>query len=297
MVAIGSRGGSVSGMTAKNGKVYVFAYEGAKASLVAIPRDGSKATVVGSAMLASNPLQLTVDEQTAYFLSSKKLYSLALAGDGKAVEREKDLAPLLAVQGDSVYAMRCGKPDVLLRIPRAGGEAKSLAEFPRKPGTKCDYQSIAVDEKTAFVGDWSSRRIHAVDLVSGALSTVVEKQAFLGDIVVGKDQLEFQASTGILRVPRAGGTATSITNYGAMPFESVVWDDRDFYILHTEAYAVRDTLVRIPRAGGKLEELEFWKVSDVTTGGGRAGIAMDEQCIYIAQQGSGFLEVLARKKP
>lgn len=284
-------------MTAKNGKVYVFAYEGAKASLVAMPRDGAKATVVGSAMLANGPMLLTVDERGAYFLSGKKLYSMAFGGDGKAVEYEKDLAPALAVEGDSVYAMRCGKPDALLKIPRGGGEAKALAEFPRKTGTKCDYQSIAVDEKTAFVGDWSSRRIYSVDLTSGALGTVVEKQAFLGDIVVGKEQLEFQASTGILRVPRSGGTATSVTNYGAMPFESIVWDDRDFYVLHTEAYAVRDTLVRIPRAGGKLEELEFWKVSDVTLGGGRAGIAMDEQCIYIAQNGNGFLEVLARKKP
>lgn len=297
LVAIGSRGGIASGITARNGKVYVLSYEGAKASLVAMPRDGGKATVVGSAMLAQSPLELHVDDRAAYFLSGKKLYSIALGGDGKAVEREKDLAPALAVHGESVYAMRCGKPDALLKLPREGGEAKALAEFPRKPGTKCDYQSIAVDDKTAFVGDWSSRRIFSVDLASGALGTVVEKQAFLGDIAVGKEQLEFQASTGILRVPRAGGAPTSITNYGSTPFESIVWDERDFYILHTEAYAVRDTLVRIPRAGGKLEELEFWKVSDVTTGGGRAGIALDEQCVYVAQNGNGFLEVLARKKP
>jgi hypothetical protein len=297
LVAIGSRGGRASGITARAGKVYVFAFEGAKATLVAMPRDGAKAQSVGSVILNNPPTDLVVDERAAYFVAGKKLQSLLLTGDGKSMELARDLAPALAVRGEAVYAVRCGKPDALVTIPRAGGEAKVIAEIPQKPGTKCEYKSMAVDDKTVVVGDWSSRRIFAVDLASGTLSTLVEKQAFLGSIALESDRVEFQASTGILSVPRTGGTAKSITTYGATPFESVVWDERDFYVLHTEAYAVRDTLVRIPRAGGKLEELEFWKVSDVTSGGGRAGVAIDEQCVYVAQNGNDFLEVLARKKP
>lgn len=297
MVAIGSRGGRASGITAHGGKVYLFAYEGAKATLVAMPRDGAKATAVGSVILNNPPTDLAVDDRAAYFVAGKKLLSFVLAGDGKPTELAKDLAPALAVRGGDVYAVRCGKPDALVKIPRAGGEAKVIADIVQKPGTKCEYKSMAVDDKTAFIGDWSSRRIFAVDLASGTLSTFVEKQAFLGSIALENDQVEFQASTGILSVARTGGGVKSLTPYGATPFESMVWDERDFYILHTEAYAVRDTLVRIPRAGGKLEELEFWKVSDVTSGGGRAGIAIDEQCVYVAQNGNDFLEVLARKKP
>ncbi len=301
LVAIGAHGGRAHLPVTANGHVYLFAHEElrARATLLAMPRDGSKTTELGHLTAINPPTALVVDEHAAYFTSGGKLWSLALSG-GEPKELLAKVAKPIALGGDSIYGLRCDaerKVDELLRIAKPGKEPTVVASIEQSPGSKkCEYRALAVDDSAAYVSDWAKRRILKLALSDGALTVLAEKQAFPGRIVPGSDAVLFQSSTGIQKVPTAGGRVAHLSDDGAMPFETVAWDARDLYVLHTPAYSERDVLVRLPRAGGKREELEFFRVSDPTAGGGRVDVAVDDQCAYIAHDGSNFTEILARPK-
>lgn len=301
LVAIGAHGGRAALPVTANGHVYVFAHEEARAraTLLAMPRNGDKAAEIGHVTSTKAPDALVVDEGAAYFTVGRKLMALPLSG-GEARELAPKVGKPLALGGGKLYALRCPadqEADELVSVEGESGTTTVVASIPRaSKSTKCEYSALTVTDAAAYVSDWSKRRILKLALTGGALTVLAEKQAFPGRIVPGGGVVLFQSSTGVQQVSDAGGAVKTLTGDGAMPFEALAWDESDLYILNTPAYSERDMVVRLPRAGGKREELEHFRVADVTAGGGRVDLTVDEQCVYLAHDSSRFMEILARPK-
>ena len=299
LVAIGAHGGEASGLASAGGLVFAVAKQGARASVVQFSRDGAKPTELAHVMVSRSPESLCVDERAAYFTVGSTLYAAPLGG-GEIQELAAAFSRPIALGSRSVYGVRCAperKVDELVQLPREGGDLRVVGSWPRASGKTCDYHYVAVDGSHAFISDWTARRITAVSLTDGTLTELAVKRPFPQRIAVEATSVAFQSAGGIFRVKKQGAEVVQVSDYGSTPFESMTWDDSGFYVLHTLAYAPSDTLVRIPLAGGKPEQLEGFPVADVTMGGGRVDVAVDDECVYIAHNGADYVEVLARPKP
>lgn len=299
LVAIGAYGGDITELATHGGFVFAAVQQGTRASVIRFSRDGEKPKELAHVMVSRSPASLRVDDHAAYFSAGPSLYSAPLGG-GPMQKLAPAFSRPLAVSGGSLYGVRCAgkerRVDELLQLPRAGGEARVVGSWPRAAGIACDYRYVAVDGSRAFVSDFTGRRIIAISLADGTLSEIAVKRAFPQRIALEATSVAFQAAGGIYRVPKQGGEVVRVTEYGTTPFESVAWDDRDFYVLHTLAYATTDKLLRIPLAGGKPEQLEGFAVSGVTVGI-RVDVAVDDECVYVAQNRKDYAEILARPKP
>lgn len=300
LVAIGATAGRARLAAAANGRVYVFAQDesGGKVTLVSMARDGSKVSKLGKLTAMQPPSALVVDDQAAYLTFRGTLKRIPESG-GEPQDLMKNSGKPLALANGKLYALRCDrerKLDELVSVNKTSGEATVIGSIERKSPKGCEYSALAVNEATAFVSDWDRRRLLAISLGDGALRVLVEKQPFPGRIALAPDALLYQSADGIMKLPLAGGAATRFAPVGAMPFESMAWDDTHLYVMNTPAYSMREMLIRIARDGGKREELEYFQVSDVTRGGGNVDVAVDEQCAYIAHDGKNYLEILARAK-
>ena len=76
------------------------------------------------------------------------------------------------------------------------------------------------------------------------------------------------------------------------------FDADDFWIDQVAPYTWEEVIYRLPRAGGKAERVERFKVSD----GGDSpddtvdGIAVDDECLYIARHQKSKGSIQARVK-
>lgn len=296
---IGSHGGRAHVPVTGDGQVYVFAQEGARATLLAMPRDGSAVKKLGRVTTAEPPRALVVQGTSAFFTLPKRLMQLPLEG-GEVRELASEIGRPLASSQGKLYALRCSAKedaDELVRINAAGGALASVARIPRtNKNAKCEYRALAVTGAAAYVSDWTGRRILKLALNDGAMTVLAEKQPFPGRIMPSATAVVFQAAAGIRRVDENSGEVGTLSREGAMPFESLAWDERHLYVLSTPAYAERDSLFRLPHDGGKREDLGSFPGTDMVTGDKRVDVAVDDQCVYIAHDGPNYTEILARGK-
>ena len=303
LVGLGTQAGEFGALAARAGSVYLVAFSvpAATATLKRFGRDGEGARVVGHSKGPGRVgPNLVLDDDAAYFVHGKSLVKIPLAGGPSTTLREGVIRPITLAE-ESLWFVQCNskeKKDELMSLPRAGGEATSRASWPRTtPGKGCQYGDLAITPEDFYMDDWTSRRVLAVSRRDGALRELASKMPFVGRIAVEPADLVFQAQGGLFRVPKAGGEAKNISDWGATPFHFFAWDGAEFFVFNGEAYGMRHSLVQIPLSGGRGKEFEFFQVNDVVMGSGVGDLAVDDSCVYLAKSAESYVEVLARPKP
>lgn len=303
LVSLGAQAGEFGALALRAGSVYLvtFSVPAATATLKRIGRDGEGARVVGHSKGPGRVVgNLVVDDEAAYFVHGKSLVKIPLAGGPSTTLRQGVIRPI-ALAEDSLWFVHCNSTeaqDQLMSLPRAGGEPSARASWPRRPGGKgCQYGDLVITPDDFFFDDWTTRRVLAVSRKDGALRELATKMPFPGRIAMEPTDLVFQANGGLFRVPKSGGAAKHISDWGATPFHYFAWDGAEFFVFNGEAYGMRHTLLQIPLIGGRGKEIEWFQVKDVVMGSGVGDIAVDDSCVYLAKSAEGYSEVLARPKP
>jgi len=302
LVSLGAQAGEFGALAVDAGNAYLLTFEPgrAQATLKRLPRNGDKGEVVGVSKSPGRLGGLRVDEEAAYFVHGKALRRLPLAG-GEAKTLLDDVIRPIALAEQSLWFVRCNsseKKDELVSLPRAGGEARVHASWPREGASKqCQYGDLAVTKDDVFLTDWTSRRVLGVRRSDGALRELSAKQPFPTRIAVEPEHIVFQAASGLFRVSKAAGPATHVSKWGSTPFHFFAWDERQFFVFNGEAYGMRHTLLVLPPSGGDGKEIEWFAVADVVAGSGVGDIAVDDACVYLAKAANDYVEVLARPKP
>jgi hypothetical protein len=299
LVAIGSFAGKASEIAVREGNVFVLLYAEmqARIEVVMMPRDGGKPTVFGRLTMQVQPGGLVVAEDAAFYSVNTGLMREPFDGT-KPTEIARGLSKGIAVRGDEIFAVRCpeaGKEE-LVRLPTKGGAPTVVASFAGAKFGPCNVSSIALDADSAFVSDWAARRVLRVGLRDGKTQELSSNKAFPKRLALGPTSVVFQTSNGLVSVPKTGGAETKLASIGTSPFHLLAWDRGDFYIMNEDAYSMRAVVERMPRSGGKRQEIEWFQVKTVPEGSGVTDMAADEQCLYLSRwdQGRGFSEVLAR---
>lgn len=302
LTALTAQAGEFGGLAVRGDSVYLLAFDqpAARATLKRVGRDGEGAKVVGHSKSPGRIAGLVVDDEAAYFVHGKALVKLPLAG-GEARTLRQDVGRPIALAEGALWYMACNpseKKDLLMSLPRAGGEPTEHASWPRTtPGKGCQYGDVVVTADDFFVDDWTSRKVLAISRKDRSVRELASKMPFPGRIAVEASDVVFQASGGLYRVPKAGGEAKKISDLGSTPFHFFAWDASQFFVFNGEAYGMRHILSQLPKSGGRGKEIEWFQVQDVVMGSGVSDIAVDDSCIYLAKGGSAYVEVLAKPKP
>ncbi len=302
LTALTAQAGEFGGLAVRGDSVYLLAFDqpAARATLKRVGRDGEGAKVVGHSKSPGRIAGLVVDDEAAYFVHGKALVKLPLAGGEASTLRQDVIRPIALAEG-ALWYMACNpseKKDLLMSLPRAGGEPTEQVSVPRTtPGKACQYGDVVVTADDFFVDDWTSRKVLAISRKDRSVRELASKMPFPGRIAVETSDVVFQASGGLYRVPKAGGEAKKISELGSTPFHFFAWDASQFFVFNGEAYGMRHILLQLPKSGGRGKEIEWFQVQDVVMGSGVSDIAVDDSCIYLAKGGSAYVEVLAKPKP
>jgi hypothetical protein len=294
-------------MVARAGAVFELTHQRADARVVLLraPRSGEPMQKLATFQAPGEPRGFAFTSDAAYFTQNKRLVRLGL--DGTSAALAKDFAEGIAADADFVYGVSCGPkqgPDRLQRVRVTGGEPEQLAEIQRSPGMNgdgpaCDYKFVALAAGTVYVSDWGGRRLLAVERQGGAVTTLAEKKAFPQRIELGAGELTFQASQGLYRLALPAGNPERITELASAPFARFVADASDYWVDQAEPYALEEKIYRLPRSGGAPREVRRFKALDqneTPADTGVDGIAVDDECLYIARRERSYTALLAMPK-
>jgi hypothetical protein len=293
-------------MAAREGVVFVLTYQQpmARVTLLSVPRSGEPARQLSTFQGPGEPRGFAFTNEAAYLTENKALIRLGL--DGSSARLANDFGEGVAGDGSYVYGVGCGPkggPDRLQRIKVTGGDPEHLAEIQRakvsSDGPACDYRYVALGDATVYVSDWAGRRILAFDRDSRAVKVLAEKKAFPQRIELAPGELAFQAAGGLYRVELPNGAPQRLAELANAPFARFVADARDYWIDQAEAYAIEEKIYRLARSGGKPREIQRFKALDpneAPADTGVDGIAVDDQCLYIARHQPGYSVILAVAK-
>ncbi len=306
VVSIATHGEQFLAMAAREGVVFVLTYQQpmARVMLLSVPRSGEPTRKLSTFQGPGEPRGFAFTNEAAYLTENKALIRLGL--DGSSARLAKDFAEGVAGDGRHVYGVGCGPkggPDHLQRIEVTGGEPEQLAEIQRagvsSDGPACDYRYVALGDSAVYVSDWAGRRILTVDRESHAVKVLAEKKAFPQRIQLAPGELTFQAAGGLYRVELPSGAPQRIAELANTPFARFVADARDYWIDQAEAYALDEKIYRLARSGGKPREVQRFKALDpneAPADTGVDGIAVDDECLYIARHQPGYSAILAAAK-
>jgi len=301
LIALTSRAGKAADIALRDGDVFALFYKelGARIEVVRVPRSGGRVTVLGPFTQSVHPGGLVVGEDAAFYSVNGRLMREPFDGT-KPTEIANGLSKGIAVRGNDLFAVRCptrGEQE-LVRLPATGGEPSVVARFDGPKAGKCNVSSIALDGDSAFVADWATRRVLRVGLRDQKTTELATGQPFPKRIALGPSDVVFQASSGLVTVPKSGGPTKKLASIGSSPDHSVAWDDHDFFIVNEDAYSMKASLEQLPRSGGDSKVIEWFPVKTVPEGSGVTDVAVDDQCVYVSRWNSaaGYSEILARPK-
>jgi hypothetical protein len=243
-------------------------------SVSSVPIRGGKATVLTPAAM---PIGVALTDTDVIFGDEAGgIFSVPLAGGTK-----KKIAPTqgqpthLVTDATHVYfSDNVGTKSV----PIAGGAVKTLS-------SDVGF-SLAIDGDNLIIADFGGGRVLSVPRTGGATKTLATMQGGpLYPLVVGQDLVwidsgDLMTGVGTLMRLSPGGMPTEISMGGALfrP-HGVAYDGTNFYVT---ADAGPD-LAKVPKAGGDPVV--------VTNLSGDAGVAVDDECIYVAEPILGLISL------
>jgi hypothetical protein len=307
-VTIGSQRETLEDFVARYASVYVFSFypELARSTLLRIPRDGTAVQVIGRYTGLGEPKGFVLTSDAGYFTLKRNVIRMELQG-GEPRIVAKEFSTKIAAFGEFIYGVRCAKKghtDHLVRVSNRGGEPEELAAIervpPRSAGGRadCDYDYLAVDSSSVFISDWGGQRLLVISQRDMSVRELVTRKAWPMKIVLEPEHVVYQATGGLFRVARAGGDPVKLTEAGGSPFPRFDVDANDFWVDHVTPYTWHEAIYRVPRNGGEAKRVELFPVSDGPDNRDDTvdGIAVDDECLYLARHQKGIGSIQAKTK-
>jgi len=290
-------------------EIYALGYHHAlaKTTLTRVRRDGKKVDKLGHFGGLGPVASFTLFDSNAYFWRKQSVFRVD-PGSGSAVPVAERVARPFVVDDRGLFGLRCGDaehPDELLRIDLRDGE-QTIAVMPaREPGRSCGYRYLSIGAETAFVSDWTTRRIYRVVLASGAVDVLVADKSYPLRLFAESAHLVFHAADGLYRVRDDGTELKQLSEIGKVPYSTVVTDGTDFWVYSAIRFTNVHGLYQVPIAGGasrRVPTFEPFSKKDPLYEAGFVDLAVDDECLYFARSGHpGTLRttvsILAQRKP
>jgi hypothetical protein len=310
LASVGSVRDSVVDLLARDASLYVLSFDDRprRATLTRFRRDGAPPVKLAHHDGVAEPKSFLMTKDAAYFTRKTDVFRVELAS-GEVKQVVHGLADAIAVFGDDVYGVSCGAgaagADQLIRASLVNGARESIAELPRVAVNKrasgsppCDYHYLAVEANTVFISDWAGRRILSVSMADKVMHEVVRSGSYPMRITLEPETIVYQSEGGLYRVPRHGGQAEQLAELANTPFTTYVSDEREFWINQSIAYTENVWIYRLARTAGKPKKvLQFKGYKDcsfpceITE-----GIAIDDECVYIAHREEHSVSLFAWPK-
>ena len=309
LTSLGSVQGRVIDLQAQDASLFVLGFEDGlrRATLMKISRDGSSRVKVAHHDGPSEPKSLIMTNDAAYFTRKTHVIRIGLAtGDTKEVIH--GFTEAIAVSGAFVYGVSCGPSstaDTLVRVSLTTGNREAIAELPHVPVNRrasgspvCDYHFLSVDNNTVFISDWAGRRIVSVSMLEKLMREVARTDSYPTKIILEPDTIVYQAKDGLHRIARTGGRSEQLAELANTPDATYVDDGREFWINQDEAYTDATWVYRLAHAAGKPRKvLQFKGYKDCTYPCAILdGIAVDDECLYVAHREEATVSLFAWPK-
>ena len=308
LVSIGALGEELVDLATEDGSVFAFGFHRnlARFSATRYHRDGTTPAVVGRHTGPGEPKSPQLATDAVYFLRNRNLFRMPRSGEA-TTELAHKFSNAIAVQGGFVYGVSCEpkRPvDHLIRISTTGGDVETLVDFDRSASketdqgtTGCDYRSLIVEDGTAYVAHWNGRRLLRISIGSKMVLDLAPKKEFVDHLRLLGDHLLFQAGGGVYRVSKTTPDANRVTELGKSPFS--------FYAPTTGALFIHDGMPYMPEewtyevswSTGKAKKIERFKAlkpDETPPDVGIRGLAVDDECLYIARQVDKYTTIYAR---
>ncbi|MBN1610536.1 MAG: hypothetical protein JW940_28155 [Polyangiaceae bacterium] len=278
----------------------------ARASVTRFRRDGAAPVVIGRHTGLGEPKSPQLAADAAYFVRNRNLYRMPRSGDATT-----QLAPrfsnTIAVQGGFVYGVSCEpkRPiDHLIRIGTQGGAVETLVDFDRSasPATDqgtsaCDYRALIVDDGAAYVAHWNGRRLLRISLGDRTILDLAPKKEFADHLHLLGADVVFQAGGGVYRVSKTTPNPKRITELGKSPFSYYAPTAEALYIHDAVPYAPEEWTYELPWSTGTAKKIEYFKAlkpDETPPDVGIRGLAVDDECLYVARQLEKYTALYAR---
>lgn len=193
-----------------------------KGEVLAVPVDASgqkKLWAFGPEKSANDAVSsLAMAPDAIYLTKSGALMRMKL--EGGAPESVADgFGSSVSVSGEFAYGLRydaAGKRDVAVRVPTKGGPVEELYARPREGGgERPGFAAITATDRYAFIADSGKRTLLRVELASKTATELASGLAYPnGAHVAGESVFVTTQTTGVYRVPIAGGKAEEVSGKG-----------------------------------------------------------------------------------
>jgi hypothetical protein len=275
---------------ADGGQVYVLGYQQpmARVRWSRIARSGGKLVTIAERSGLGNVSQLATQAGAAYFTQAGKLIQLGPQPEVSRVLYERAHSPV-AIHGGHAYFVECdrkGKADYLKELPLAGGETRTLATLPKPSGMRCEYSSLAVDDRDVVIADWNEQRVVAVARADGAMRTLASKKGFPQTLLLEPQSVTFLSARGLERVDRANASSLRLLDGEkvAAPFSRALLRGGEYWLSDQLAYITTVHLFRLPYSGGEPQAvvtLRHRSPVEGTVGDEYlSAFTVDDECIY-----------------
>jgi hypothetical protein len=202
-----------------------------RSSLMHLEKNGGRPTLVASSTTA-HLQSVVVDEQSIYWVT------------GSAV----------------------------MRAPKSGGQAVQLL------GGQSGADAVAVDDTDAYVAcagteakQYGDGAVMVVAKKGGATKVLSAGSPHAANVQIDAKNVYWQAATGVMKVPKAGGAATVLAPLVA-PIDDLALDDAYVYFAAHKGPA-DGTIARVKKDGGPVEVLASGQTQP-------AGLAVDPTSVY-----------------
>jgi hypothetical protein len=306
-VAIGEHRDELIDSVAEGDRVLLFGYHRdlARVTLSSVPRDGAAGTVIARHTERGEPKAPAFTSEAVYYTRNKTLYRMDRS-DGNVEALAKAFSYAVGVKNGFVYGVGCDGQDAdrLVRVGVRGGEVEAVVDIPRgnaavQDGStfRCDYRSILADDDAIYLSHWNSRRLLRVELSSHKLSVLTTKQAFVDHLHVQDGQLVFQSSKGLHRASTTRPEVVRFGEIGQGPFTFLAYGREGVYVHQGVPYGLEESTYFVPWTTAPTEKLESWRALDphqVPPDTGIRGLAVDDECLYVARSTGAAIRILAR---
>ncbi|HEY3497146.1 MAG TPA: hypothetical protein VGK73_20750 [Polyangiaceae bacterium] len=294
-------------VAAERGYVYLLGYTHrlARVRFLRVSRAGGEQETLVEQKGLGEPSELVLRDGAAYYTQGGSLFRLGPEPSASVTLHRAADSPV-AVDGDRAFFVDCdrpGKSDHLVEQPLSGGEARTLAELPHTPGTRCSYSSVVADAREVLIADWNGHLVHAVSRADGAVRELVKQRGFVEDLMLETDTVSFLSKRGLERMDRTGANSRILLASESVraPYSRAKLHGGEYWLHDDIAYTTVTHLFRLPYQGGTPQAMATYKVAEPTldTPGDEqlVSFGVDDECAYFTRKRHGQpLELLARAR-
>lgn len=282
--------GNARRMVADSGAVFVVTESRKSMSIYEVGKDGSGAKEIAKA--AAEPGGIATDENSVYYTADEVLYAVPRGG-GEPKQLAAGFGEEVAVDGTYVFGNAFDKTtaqDRVVRMLKGGGEVKPIAAVTRqgKARREAGFAAIAADGNAVYVASSSTGQILRIPAAGGQPQELVGSVSRANQIALDKDGLFFTTAHGgrMGKVSRTGGEVAWV--------KGGVTETSPLAAGGGIAYALQSGVDAQHAKSPSLMRIEAGTATRIDEGGKVRALAADDECVYVATETGGGVQVLAR---